>query len=183
MSTLASTNGAVRNRASDSACPARRQKPDNRRGGRRLPYCHSPQRFNASAGLYKSILSNCVPICDLVLAGVVLVRVACLFGVSHFPQCLRPAAAPWAANIDFLVHLHKNVTQVLLFRTLGALVDGLADSVPIFVHQRWSPSAGPHIRGIDERAQRTFFTFSKRQLAHPFPNGRVLVDLPVEPGP
>ena len=107
----------------------------------------------------------------------VIVRVTSFFGVPHLPKRLRPAASTAVADVDSLVHLHELQVQVLSSRPLDALVDGLAICMPVLVHKRWSPSAGSHICGVDERAQRACFTFSKRYLVHLFPDGRVQVDL------
>ena len=58
------------------------------------------------------------------------------------------------ADIDFLVHLHDFVVQIIPLRFLDAIADGLANGMPTFVHRRWPPSAGPHNGGEDESAQR-----------------------------
>ena len=40
----------------------------------------------------------------------------------------------------------------------------LSGCVQVFVHPRWSTSTVSHIGGVDESAQHTFFTSSKRQF-------------------
>ena len=98
-----------------------------------------PKPVLDSASVFPHFLPDLVPIYDLLLVELVKVRVASLFGVSFLHQRLGPAASTWMTDVDFLVHRHELVVQVLPFRSLDALVGGL----PIFINKRWSPSAGP----------------------------------------
>ena len=69
-------------------------------------------------------------------------RVATFFGVPHLPSRPSPTTSTWITNVDFLVHLHKLVKQVLPFRSLDTFGDGLTMCVPVLLHQ-WRPlSAG-----------------------------------------
>ena len=61
-------------------------------------------------------LSNRVPSCAVLLAGRVVVRITSVFGVRRLPKRLRPAACTLMTNVDFLVHRHELVVQVLPFR-------------------------------------------------------------------
>ena len=86
------------------------------------------------------ILSNRVPNFKLLL----VVRVASSSGLTHCSEHVCPAAATWAAEIDFLVHVHKLVIQVLHLCSLDTPVDGLTNCKPVSVHKVvvpicWSP--------------------------------------------
>ena len=56
---------------------------------------------------------------------------------SSFPQSFGPAIPTRMENVDCLDHVRELVPQLLPFRFLDALVDGLADCVKVLVHQRW----------------------------------------------
>ena len=105
-------------------------------------------------------LPSGIPIYDLLLAGLIVMRVSLPPSVSCFPPGFGPAIPTRVSNIDCLVPFHELVAQLPQFHSLDALVDGLADGVPVLVHKRWSPSAVHHV-GVDEGAQHTFFTSSK----------------------
>ena len=86
-----------------------------------------------------------------------------LSGVSYLPQRLGPAASTKMTDVDFLGHL---------LRTCGT-------SSPIPLPRRPCRRLGKrhaNSGAVDERAQRTFLTFTKCQLAHSFLDGRVLVN-------
>ena len=68
---------------------------------------------------------------NLLLAGLVVVRVASLAGVSYLPQRLGPAAPTWMTHVDILVHLHKLGIQVLPFPSLDTLADSLPHCMPV----------------------------------------------------
>ena len=65
--------------------------------------------------------------------GLVITRVTSVFGFCHISMRLRLVTSTWVTNVDFLVHLHELAVQVLPFRSLDALADGLADCVPVLV--------------------------------------------------
>ena len=164
----------------------RPEKAQQKQISTKLLSIHSPQRFDQSQCrmlqvFVPHVLPNRVTIYDVLLAGVVTVRVASFFGVSHLRKRLGPAASTWTANVHFLVHLHELAVQVLPFRSLDALIYGLAIGIPIFVHGRL-PSTVRHFGGVDERAQHPFFTFTKRQFIYSF-SDRIREILFVEPGP
>ena len=57
--------------------------------------------------------------------------------------------------------------QVLPFRSPDALADGLTTyGMPVLAHEQSPPSTVTHIGGVDERAQRSFFTVMKRQFIY-----------------
>ena len=101
-----------------------------------------------------------------------MVRVASLFGVSYLIQSLGPAASTWVAHVDLFVHLP--------FLSVDAQADGLTKCVPVFVHNRWSPSAVFHSGSVDEGAQHSRRSRSKSELVHPSLDDRILVNLCVE---
>ena len=75
---------------------------------------HTSTLRNASAKVSWSLLMfvaqflpNRVPIHDLLLAGLVQVRIAPLFDVSYLPERLGPAASTGISDIDFFVHLRE----------------------------------------------------------------------------
>ena len=61
--------------------------------------------------LVPQFLPNRVPICDLLPAGLVIVRVASFFGVSYLPHRLGPAACTWMTDVAFLVALVKEALR------------------------------------------------------------------------
>ena len=72
-------------------------------------------------------------------------------------------------DVDFLGHL---------LRTCGTSSPIPLPRRPFRRLGKWHANSG----AVDERAQRTFLTFTKCQLAHPFLDGRVLENLLVELG-
>ena len=50
------------------------------------------------------------------------------------------------------------------FRSFNTFEYGLADCMPIHIHERWPPSVVSNIRGVDEGSQHTFFFSPHRQL-------------------
>ena len=146
--------------------------PSCRRGATVVPHFHSPQRFSQRQC---QILPVCVPQFlanrvrnyDLRLARLVIERVAShvsLSGVSYLPQRLGPAASTKMTDVDFLGHL---------LRTCGTTSPIPLPRRPCRRLGKWHANSG----AVDERAQRTFLTFTKCQLAHPFLDGRVLENL------
>ena len=105
-------------------------------------------------------LSNLLPTLKSRRAVLVVAR-ASLPGVSCLPQRFGPAASTWMTDIDFLAHFYEFVLRVL--------------------HSRTCPRSVDPVGGVDERAQRTFFTHSKCQFGPPLPgqprSGRYLVEL------
>ena len=73
-------------------------------------------------------------------------------------------------TFDRFVQLYILATHVLPFRSLEAFVDGLAEGVPVLIHEWRLPSAVSHIRGVNESVQHTFFFGSQCQLTSSFPN-------------
>ena len=63
-------------------------------------------------------------------------------------------------TFDSFVLLYTLVVHGLPFRSLDAFAVGLADGVPVLIHERWLPSFVFHMRGVNERAQCTFFICS-----------------------
>ena len=85
-----------------------------------------------------------------------------------------PCCFHTVANIDFLVHLHKLVIQVLHLRLLDVLVGGL-----IKLQARLPQGGGPclHMGGIDESAQLFCLSRSKRQFIHSFSGNLSVLNL------
>ena len=50
------------------------------------------------------------------------------------------------------------------FRPLDTFEDGLTNSMPDLIFERWPQSAVSHILGVDERARCTFFFSSQCQI-------------------
>ena len=76
--------------------------PSCHRGASAVPHLHSSQRISQGhcwihLVFVSQFLSDHFPIYDLVLAGLVEVRVASFLGIPHLPKRLGPAAAA-AAN-------------------------------------------------------------------------------------
>ena len=98
----------------------------------------------AEVGLLKCALQKILA--DLLSfrrVGLAIVRVCVhlsLFGVPHLSQHLCLAPSTWMTGVDILVHLNELTAQVL-------------DTLQIFVHQWWFPSAGLHFHGVDEGVQ------------------------------
>ena len=87
-----------------------------------VPHLHCSQCFSQDQGrIQQPFVSQFLP-CryDLLLVGLVVVLVASLLRISYLPQRLGPAASTWMTDVDFLVHLHILVIQVLPFRPLDA---------------------------------------------------------------
>ena len=84
-----------------------------------------------------------------------------------------PATPNRTASVDCLVHVHELVVQLHPLLSLITLVDGLEGLRAGLRALAVVPSCQPDVDGIDEGAQRTFFTSSKCQFVHPFADGRV----------
>ena len=106
-----------------------------------------------------------------------MMPVTSVFGVSQFPQRLRPDASTWVTNT----------------RLLGSFPQTWNTSAPIpLTSGRWLGRLHANLRPravaptcrrcVKKERERTCF-FTNRQLVHSFPNGRVRKDLLVELGP
>ena len=111
--------------------------PSSRRRARFLPPCHPPATFQstARAGFCRCLFHKS---CRYAFR----VSIFCSWCVSplplaplSFPEHVCPAAATWAADIDFLVHLHKLAIQVLHLCAVDTPLDGLTNCMPVFVHK------------------------------------------------
>ena len=79
----------------------------------------------------------------------------------------------WFLEVNRFVQLLVLVVHGLPFQSIYKFVDGLANFLPILVHERWLPFTILHIRCVDERAQHTFFATSQRHLFRSFTNHRI----------
>ena len=66
-----------------------------------------------------------------------------------------------------LTALQQTCSTIFPLLTFRAFEDGLADGVPVLVHEMWARSTVSNFRGIDEGSQFTSFTFARRQLYCP----------------
>ena len=70
--------------------------------------------------------------------------------------------------IGFLTFDRLVKSRLLPTLVLGLLENGLAESVPVLIQERWLPSFVFHILGVDESAQCTIFICTQCQLIRSF---------------
>ena len=118
------------------------------------------------------LLADLVPTLHLFRGSLVVIRVASFFGIPHYPKHCCRTASTWTADVDFLVRFHQLVTQVRHRRSLNAL----GNCALLFVHKQWSVSIAQHIGGVDESAQQSRLSRSKRQFIRAFSDDRIWVN-------
>ena len=91
-------------------------------------------------------------------------------GFLHLLASLKDQSAAFVfvftriLTFDRFVQFYTLVVHGLPFRSLDAFVDGLAGGVPVLIHEQWLPSFVFHMRGVNERAECTFFICSPESV-------------------